>query len=78
MKLFIWPKSNILNLIKSLPIKKNNEEIENQFRDYYNGGFPVLCSSGRVAIMLILKSFLPIKNKIGIFPLQVLVYVKLF
>ena len=69
MKLFIWPKSNILNLIKSLPIKKNNEEIENQFRDYYNGGFPVLCSSGRVAIMLILKSFLPIKNKkIGIFP----------
>lgn len=50
-------------------VKKNNIDIENEFNKYYHGGYPVLCSSGRVAIMIILNFFSKKnENKIGIFP----------
>ena len=32
MTLFIWPRSKIINLIRSFPIKKNNSEIEYEFQ----------------------------------------------
>ena len=69
MSIFIWPKSKVINLIKILNIKKQNSDIEDEIKKYYQGGFPVLCSSGRTSIMLILKLFMDNnERKVGIFP----------
>tara|TARA_B110000444_G_C18756891_1_gene555579 strand:+ start:273 stop:1202 length:930 start_codon:yes stop_codon:yes gene_type:complete len=66
---FLWPKQNISFLFHSFLLWRKKENLEKEFENLYSSGYPILCSSGRSAIKMVLKlRECERKDNIKIFP----------
>jgi len=66
---FIWPEGSISTALKKIHYAIDSNKIESILFNMFPSGYPVLCSSGRSSIYLILN-YLKINkyHKIGLFP----------
>ncbi|WP_216169881.1 putative PLP-dependent aminotransferase [Polynucleobacter bastaniensis] len=65
---FLWPKSNLFNVIKSLFCTKSIEKVEARLHEMFPSGYPVLFSSGRAALSAaLLQSNVSRKDFVGVF-----------
>jgi putative PLP-dependent aminotransferase (TIGR04422 family) len=66
---FLWPKSKILDALISAPKFIPIARIEDELTSLFPGGYPVLCSSGRVGLVLaLIESGMARESLIGMFP----------
>lgn len=52
----LWPKGRAVNVIQKVRLRTSVGQIEDQLAGYFPTGYPVLCTSARVAIVLVLKA----------------------
>jgi putative PLP-dependent aminotransferase (TIGR04422 family) len=66
---FLWPKSKILRAFTAAPSFISIDVVEKELRQLFPNGYPVLCSSGRAALVLaLLESGSTRDSFVGIFP----------
>ncbi|TAL66349.1 MAG: putative PLP-dependent aminotransferase [Legionella sp.] len=66
---FLWPKNNIRRALSSIPRITKVSALEGMLSDLFLGGYPVLCSSGRVALVLaLIESGMTRESLVGVFP----------
>lgn len=66
---FLWPKSNVLRALVSAPRLGSVTAIEEKLRGMFPTGHPVLCSSGRAAIVLaLIENGVSRSDFVGVFP----------
>lgn len=51
----LWPKGRAIDVFKKVRINTSADQIESQLAEYFPTGYPVLCSSARAAIVLVLR-----------------------
>ena len=66
---FLWPKYKLSSFFKGFYFFKNKSDLEKKLQELYTHGYPVVCSSGRSAINLIIKLNKFNRNDlVGVFP----------
>jgi putative PLP-dependent aminotransferase (TIGR04422 family) len=66
---FLWPKCHTLNALTSAAQFTRVSVIEEKFKQLFPSGYPVLCSSGRAALVLALtESTVNRSSHVGVFP----------
>lgn len=66
---FLWPKGNIPTALVSMSALTSVSVIEEQFRSMFPTGYPVLCSSGRAALIFaLIFSEVSRNDLVGVFP----------
>ncbi len=66
---FLWPKSSVFRGIIHAPRFATAKAIEENLKDMFPSGYPVLCSSGRSALVLaLIESGLFRSDLVGVFP----------
>jgi putative PLP-dependent aminotransferase (TIGR04422 family) len=68
-KYFIWPTPKHFGGFKALLTFPSIQKIENELYKMFPSGYPVLCSSGRSALSLVLQNLkMTRSNSVGLFP----------
>lgn len=52
----LWPKGRVVDVLQKVRFRTSVRQIEAQLAGYFPTGYPVLCSSARVAIVLVLRA----------------------
>ena len=52
----LWPKGRAVDVFQKVRLRTSVGQIESQLAGYFPTGYPVLCTSARVAIVLVLKA----------------------
>lgn len=52
----LWPKGRAVDVFQKVRLRTSVGQIEGQLAGYFPTGYPVLCTSARVAIVLVLKA----------------------
>lgn len=66
---FLWPESRVLRAIVSAPKLPSVDKVERKLREMFPSGYPVICSSGRSAIVLsLVASNMSRSDFVGVFP----------
>jgi len=68
-KYFIWPESTFVKAIFNWPFITSSTKIESDLHKMFPSGYPVLCSSGRSSIYLIMRHLKKTRSDfVGVFP----------
>lgn len=66
---FLWPESSIFRALISAPRLVSVATVEKELKDMFPTGHPVLCSSGRAALLLaLIQSEVSRHDLVGVFP----------
>ena len=66
---FLWPESSVFRAIVGAPKLPSVDKVERKLQDMFPSGYPVLCSSGRSAIVLsLIVSNMSRSDFVGVFP----------